>query len=278
MSALLKDILPGVLSLFLIAEVAFADSIVPPDNAVLDQIAPHSREVLPTKLDLLVWNVHKGADKEAWAHDMASVSSGKEIVLLQEAMKDNFMTGVLRGIPSFGWTFATSWINTPEMIETGISTGSPARAITTHFRRSPGREPFTHTPKMSLITTYLLESGGTLKVVNLHGINFVGVNKYQQQIDDIVSYLKGYPGPLVWAGDFNTWNNGRMNVLLKAVKQLGLTQVKFSNDNRGTKFDHIFVKGCTSSENKLLTTIKTSDHPPLVTTLDCSPAIDRSQL
>lgn len=271
MSAILKTIFLNSLVLFSGAGTAFADSVTPPDHQVLELLAPYSRQTLSNSFDILVWNVHKGADKNAWALDLRNVSSGKELVLLQEAMKDDYMPSVLRGLPSFGWMFATSWIKTPEMFETGIASGSVASHIDATFRRSPGREPFTDTPKVTLITTYQLFSGEILKVANLHGINFVGLSKFQAQLDDVATQLQSHRGPLIFAGDFNTWNAGRMKAALAIVKKLGMTQVQFPNDTRTTKFDHIFVRGCSYSQAKILNAVKTSDHAPLTATLNCNP-------
>ena len=47
-------------------------------------------------------------------------------------------------------------------------------------------------------------------MANLHAINFaLGTDAYRAQLDAIATELSHHRGPIVVAGDFNTWNDER---------------------------------------------------------------------
>ena len=77
------------------------------------------------------------------------------------------------------------------------------------------REPWIRTPKAVGITEFALtDSQQTLAVVNIHGINFtLGVGDFARQLADIRSVIEAHEGPVIVAGDFNTWNRRRADEL-----------------------------------------------------------------
>lgn len=147
------------------------------------------------------------------------------------------------------------------------STFPIARGATLH---SDSRGPFLHTPKSNLINRTEIE-GAEVLLINTHGINFVGLQSYDIQLKEIAKHISNYQGPLIWAGDFNAWNGGRMKILNRYIKKLGMQEVSFANDKvikrlRGNKLDHVFIRGLKASRAHALKTTG-SDHSLLVVEL-----------
>ena len=46
-----------------------------------------------------------------------------------------------------------------------------------------------------------------LLVVNVHAINFVMLHTFEAFIKQLISAMKNHHGPILLAGDFNTWIN-----------------------------------------------------------------------
>ena len=98
---------------------------------------------------------------------------------------------------------------------TGVTTASKVSANSVDnppdFVRSQPREPFSRTPKMALISQYpIAGSADQLMVVNVHSINFVVTSKFETQLQQIEEAISSHRGPLLLAGDFNTWISSRM--------------------------------------------------------------------
>jgi len=105
-----------------------------------------------------------------------------------------------------------------------------------------------------------------LLVANIHAINFTtNHSAFKKQNDRIESLLNAHPGPMIVAGDFNTWSKGRMSRVNAMTERLGLTAVKF-DDNRtrvfGQSIDHVYYRGLESTYAQASTTTA-SDHNPL---------------
>ena len=133
-------------------------------------------------------------------------------------------------------------------------------------------EPWSGTPKATGITEYSLsDTDDTLVVVNIHAINFtIGVEHFQQQIEQVSTALEAHTGPLIVSGDFNTWRQKRVEVVARMTALLGLHQVTFNDDQRklffGNPLDHIFIRGL-RQQNASTIDVETSDHNPLIVIL-----------
>src|SRR5690606_32748181 len=126
------------------------------------------------------------------------------------------------------------------------------------FIRTSNREPILRTPKMSLISVFAIKNcPAQLMVVNTHAINFVRNSQFNFDIEKIAAKIKNHNGPLVWAGDFNTWNKGRMRKLRSVAKRLGLAFAKLKNFQFVKKFagnplDHILYRGLSFVSGEVL--------------------------
>jgi len=105
----------------------------------------------------------------------------------------------------------------------------------------------------------------------VHSINFeLAVDTYRAQLEALADALAGHRGPIIFAGDFNTWNDARDRVVAGIAARLGLTELKLSVDQRalffGRRLDHIFIRGLQSIDVSAIP-VDSSDHNPVVATL-----------
>jgi endonuclease/exonuclease/phosphatase (EEP) superfamily protein YafD len=207
------------------------------------------------------WNIHKGKSKD-WAGDLQTLHADADLLILQEAPResdawDDFQQPHFRSFAE-GFGFTNS--------ETGVLTMSRVAPLTQC--NLVAFEPWFGTRKATLVTEYALtDTADTLLVVNIHSINFsFGVNDMQKQLQQAATVIEHHEGPVLLSGDFNTWRNGRAEVVEAIVESLGLMALEYEVDYRkrwfGRTLDHIFVRGlwtvhATSME------VASSDHNPM---------------
>jgi endonuclease/exonuclease/phosphatase (EEP) superfamily protein YafD len=217
----------------------------------------------PRAIRIASWNLHKEADK-GWESDLRRLIGETDILLIQEAeVSPQFRSVVEKG--GFSWLLSSAFEY--QGAEYGVLTATrvaPASACTLR-----AMEPLLFIPKAALITHYRLAGrADTLAVVNVHAINFaLGTDAYHAQLEAAAEVLSTHRGPIVFAGDFNTWNDAREAVIQTLVSGLGLTPVQFSIDDRkrfmGRIFDWIYARGV----EVLAATawnVSSSDHNPLL--------------
>lgn len=221
----------------------------------------------PEEVRLLNWNVLKGENGEAWAADMRKLAEGRNLITVQEGYATPFMNETLKGLPGFSFRMTGSFEF--QGFTTGVITGSPVEPVRTDDRRSPHNEPIFNSPKMTGISFFKMENGQELLVANLHGINFVSPNKFKAQLDDVGAVLAKHAGPIILAGDFNTWAGPRGKILEDFTKLHGLTEVAFPPipDDKG--LDHVYYRGCTLEKAWNMPGITSSDHFPQLANLRC---------
>lgn len=216
-------------------------------------------------IGVLSWNILKG-DRRSWNKDFQSISRNMDLLLIQEAYLDDNVLDGLSGA-QMGWIFSPSFFYAASNVPTGVLTASHARPI--YCRALRAREPIIRTPKSSLITKYkLLGANQVLLVANVHAINFsFGAKSYRSQALELKREMQSHSGPIILAGDFNTWSEKRLRSLHEVTVQLGLKSVQFPSDHRKKVFkkavDHIFYRGLTVAGARVLR-VKSSDHNPML--------------
>ncbi len=232
------------------------------------------------EIKLLVWNIKKAEAGEKWKKDYDSLTRKHDIIAVQETRLESGKKSVTDKTQSLRQDTAVSFEKSDKSV-TGVTTSSKASPLTVKPLTSPDREPFLNTPKMSIMTSYKLAgSSEKLLMINTHAINFVTDDKFERQMLDIAKYIKAHKGPVVWAGDFNTWSNSRLIILNKVVEGLDMLPVGFKKDDRSTfmlghKVDHIFVRGLSVTHSEVFDQISSSDHRPISVTLALDPAFDK---
>ncbi len=222
-------------------------------------------EHLPDRLKILIWNVYKGKKGSAWKTDFLNLTQDCDIVLMQEAMLDETMPGLWKeDLKHYQWKMATSFIYRSSSHRTGVATGAKFTSKDTKVFRGFDREIFVWTPKVTISSLYQsADLDYSLLVINTHALLVTTTKAFIRYIDGILSTISHHKGPLIFAGDFNTWHSGRWIALLHLLKSYDLEHVVIPNDERKLKLDHVFVRGLDVVTAKVWNTIYSSDHSPL---------------
>jgi endonuclease/exonuclease/phosphatase (EEP) superfamily protein YafD len=211
---------------------------------------------------LLVWNVLKGT-RPGLMDDLRWLSREADLVLLQESLLGGAMYDFFTEHESIEWTTAVSYENWDNKA-TGVTIGSRWPPVWRSFTRSKVREPLIKTPKMIVYNRFVITGHEhDLLVANIHGINFVSATSFASQLNQMSDVVAHHLGPLIVAGDFNTYNNARWDHLYGFADQHELELVEFSDDQRFLRLDSILVRGIRVEDGKILSQVDTSDHRPL---------------
>ncbi|MNL10397.1 hypothetical protein D3C87_1311950 [compost metagenome] len=96
-----------------------------------------------------------------------------------------------------------------------------------------------------------------------HVLNFVTTGAFSRSLYEIAERISLFPGPVILAGDFNTWNFKRYMIMKSIFRDLQMEHVDFEDDGRLLKLDHVFVRGFDVMDAKVHHTVLSSDHFPL---------------
>ena len=136
-------------------------------------------------------------------------------------------------------------------------------------------EPWLGTPKATSVTKYpLRDRPDRLLAINVHAVNFaLGLQNFQGQFQALKKLLTEHEGPIILAGDLNTWSENRQALVDAFLGEHGLSPVAFEPDLRTTAFgralDHIYVRGLKTKAAEVIP-VSSSDHNPLRVTLGLS--------
>ncbi|OFZ20221.1 MAG: hypothetical protein A2X94_09525 [Bdellovibrionales bacterium GWB1_55_8] len=233
------------------------------DNEVLSQFGSSGeKSLIPDHLRVLVWNVHKAVDQR-FSHDLARLASRSDLMILQEAVLNPRDRDFLGISSEHEWHMASSFFFDGG-IGTGVATGARAAPFSVGFVRSPMGELFVWTPKMTLISSYKLRGMiRRLLVVNVHAINFVDRISFFASMTKIERAIKDHDGPVILAGDFNTWSPSRLAFLGLMAFRNRLKSVSFKRDSRFLRLDHVLVRELGVEDAELMDEIESSDHKPI---------------
>lgn len=230
-----------------------------------------SRELDPERINLLSWNSHKGA-KPGWLENFVSLAQDADLIALQEGHLTERLVDTLDS-NQYSWDIASAF--TLNNMPTGVLTASKANP--SNICATWDKEPLLSIPKTAMITEYpVKERPDTLLLVNVHMINFtLGTSDFSAQLDKIEKILRQHNGPVIFAGDFNTWSEARIELLQQLADKTQLKPVDFQTDNRSQFFgrvvDHIYSRGLNVLETHSVES-EFSDHNPLMATFSYPPA------
>lgn len=229
------------------------------------------KTVLGPHIDVLLWNVFK-CKRKGWQEDFINLVWDKDLILLQEAILNTPFDIHFNQSLRHQWIMARSFKTVKTDIDTGVKTGCNVAAQEHYFSVSKHYEPISQTKKMSLATVYPLDTQGqSLLVVNCHIINFVRFEKFSLHLDQVFQSLADHKGPILLAGDFNTWNGRRLRYFNQLAKLFNLEEVKMKRQPRLSHLlkhlDHIYCRGLTVVDAQVHTHIKSSDHYPITLSL-----------
>ena len=219
-----------------------------------DDLVP---KLAASRFHLITWNVHKGQDT-GWQEDLERLSKQADFVLLQEATQHQnlsiFSTALF--VSSFSFNELLSGVKTFTQTQPEWYCGGGVA------------EPIIQIPKVASVMNLPLEKGNSLLLINVHLINFEWeISAYQAQLEQLFSFVENHQGPIIMAGDFNAWNEDRLNLVNNLIQKYGLDSVALSQDERvrflGYPLDYIFMRGVkvVSATSEVVTS---SDHNPLL--------------
>jgi endonuclease/exonuclease/phosphatase (EEP) superfamily protein YafD len=215
----------------------------------------------PERISILNWNIYKG-QRENWAVDFKRYTYKHDVVTIQEANLGDDLKSMLDSEQKY-WTLNNAFNYQDKA--TGVMTASRVRPIQSCGQSTV--EPFIRYPKTSLVSYYPVEGrDDNLLVANIHGINFtLGVGVYKVQIEKLYDVMKHHNGPVVLAGDFNTWSDARMQIVNDLAQRLSLESLDYTSHNRtivlGNAIDHVFYRGLEPIEHDTWH-VTSSDHNP----------------
>lgn len=214
-------------------------------------------------LNLLVWNLYK-QNREQWRSALDTFTHDTQLVLLQEAsMNDELKQWINQGrwngqqVDAFQAFDATAGV-----LNLAVELPEKACAYTE-------LEPWLQLPKSGLYATYALSNGEVLAVVNVHAVNFtLGTEEYHHQLSELSQALQHHHGPIIIAGDFNSWSEARLQEIHQVIHSLGMQEAQFTPDHRrrfinDLPLDHLFYRGLQLFSAQSPAT-DASDHTPLL--------------
>jgi endonuclease/exonuclease/phosphatase (EEP) superfamily protein YafD len=237
------------------------------DLAALPLSAPR---LDPAAIRVVTWNIHK-EDDAGWQLDLARFTADSDIVLLQEATLGASLLEILDHA-QMRFVMASSFL----YAETDVGVLTAARMAPRASCTERVVEPWLRVPKSAVVSWFALwGTRQTLAVANIHAINFSTIDAYRAQLAALVAALSKHDGPIVFAGDFNTWTEAREEGFRAAAAALGLREIAYADDRRalffGRPLDHILVRGL-AVVDAMAIPVKSSDHNPIWATLRLDPA------
>lgn len=233
----------------------------------LRELGQASQVALGPNIRVLVWNIFK-AKKANWITDFKKLAFDKELVLLQEAVTNAPSDHLFEQDNALQWVMARSFKYPKTEIETGVKTGCLAATSARQLYISEHTEPLLQTRKLLLSTQYpIAGSTQNLLVVNMHAINFVATKKYVAQLEQLGVALADHDGPILLAGDFNTWSAARLESFQSVALGSGLVEAVMARRGRpatlNLHLDHVFYRGLSLQSIESLEHVRSSDHAPI---------------
>ena len=220
---------------------------------------------IPDSFGVLCWNVHKNNRASDFLNYLKKLDekSGIDLMLFQEASFEN--DGIC-SLESFAFDAAANMELGSSFY--GVLTASRAESKESNAYLSEGKEAFMWTRKSLMLSRYTFSDNTPLLVLNIHAINFRESSSYGRELERFSDYISEYGGPVIVAGDFNSWSVGRRKKLDIFRRELGLESVPFRGSSKiksfmGNHLDFIFYRGLKLPDSFVLDADGLSDHNPL---------------
>ena len=219
----------------------------------------------PESFGLLCWNVHKKNRQSDFLRYLKAFEGRYDIdcLLLQEAefgveggsIPDTYLYDAAANLEIGGRFY-------------GVLTASVARSEEAHAYLSGARESLIGTRKSLIVSHYRFSDETPLLIFNIHAINFRETGSYERELRRFAERVESYEGPLIVAGDFNSWSASRTWRLHRFKNALGLKTVRFDEKKKiksfmGRRLDFIFYRGLELIDSAVFDDHALSDHNPL---------------
>ncbi len=217
-------------------------------------------------LKIAVWNLCKGSGGYQFEHDFKSISRRNDLILTQEALLSPRSIKTFLA-PGFALTHAASYART-DGLRDGVMTISRSCSDSSYLRRIRCKypEPFLKTPKVALVQKFpLAGQDHQLLVINIHATLIRSVKATIEEMQHIISFLPQHDGPVIFAGDFNTFSSKYLKAICQELRVYGLNLVPIENDPRARTqaLDQVFVRDLKVKSIKIEDSYLNSDHFPI---------------
>ena len=227
-----------------------------------DQQPVQKNGLRPDRISFLNWNIYKG-NGDNWQSDLVRFAREHDVLAIQEALLDEALHSLLDD-NGHSWSMNTAFYLKGGAA--GVMTASSAIANdSSGFRVS---EPVIRVPKSALVSYYAIDGHDErLLVANIHSINFTfGMRSYRAQLQQLFDAISHHDGPMIVAGDFNSWSGRRMQAVEQVIRQLGLEDIVYRHPHRkqvfGYEIDHVFYRQLEVVDNRVWP-VTSSDHNPI---------------
>jgi len=227
-------------------------------------------DTLPKVIDVAIWNVWKGSGGKLFLEEYHRLIKGRHILLLQEVLLTlkalgNFAPGGFSA--SHGATYRRR-----DGLRDGVMTvaiAAPSDEAQRILCASP--EPFLKTTKATLVTNFQVDGHlNKLCVINTHAKLVRRPSTAVREIERVLGKVLHHKGPILYAGDFNTFSKTYIREVDRIMATIGLERVVLEADPRTatTALDQIYVRGIKVIKARVETNYLHSDHFPITATLE----------
>lgn len=238
-------------------ELQSCETVVPMNDSI-----ENSQGLNPDNIAFLNWNIYKG-NGENWQDDLSVFARSHHVMTIQEATLSKEMTTLLQA-HDFNWIMNAAFY----LKGTAAGVMNVASANAVHSCGFKVKEPLIRIPKSTLVSYYMIDGfDEKLLVANIHGINFtLGVRSYRNQLDKLYEAIKHHDGPMIVAGDFNSWSDNRMEIVNQLIERLELSDLEYEVNNKthifGNAIDHVFYRQLEPLQHRVQQ-VSSSDHNPI---------------
>ncbi len=223
-------------------------------------------------LRVTIWNIFKGSGGEHFYNDLRLLCFQSDLIMLQEALLSHRSMDEL-SLEGFLGVHGCSY-ERADKLRDGVMTLARMRPHIEPRRilcKYP--EPLLKTPKAALVTQYGIGEGRMLTVINLHATLIRTIKRAQEELEHLIERLPRIDGPMIFAGDFNTFTPRYFRAVASTLEKLGLEYVPIPNDPRRAvdHLDQLFVRGLNVASIEVDTRIHSSDHFPIRATVTIRP-------
>lgn len=250
----------------------FGCSSTPPERAP----SSLNKSLGPETTSILIWNTFKGK-RDDFEKDARKLIASYDIILFQEVIMGDFYRELMRDDGRLSLEESLSWG------QNGVANAASTPSVDTLPIRTKVREFGIFTPKASLFTTYKIKTPQgdekELLVLNVHMINFRTSWGFEKNLEQYRQKLQEHEGPILAAGDFNTWSRTRRNMVVDFFREFGLEEVQFDwnglQDPRKKAIfgvlDRAFTRGLDIDWAFVYEDIDSSDHDPFALGVSAHP-------
>lgn len=266
-------------SLFIAMNVNAKKFEIPPLDESFHQWGNPTRSSLnPHHVKLVVWNILK-AKEDSFIKDFTSFGRDTDIFMLQEVDNSEEFFKAYEAYPNHQIHFGTSfnyrrglWGGDRYLSGTAIS--SQVDVMDSGMIRTKKNEPFVKTPKVVTWAKFPVTGKKDLLVVNIHGLNMTKNKHFKAQLDECEEIILAHDGPVIFAGDFNTSDEEKLNAMWTLAWKTKLKTVTFENDQRKrSRFSKIIIdwtlaRGIEVISSEVYSSLKGSDHKAMGVTFN----------